>query len=400
MPTTRPTPAAPPPTRAAGERPRPLPAHAGLADLFRVRRVASWTLLGAALSTACVPGYDACFDPAAVIRSPQVLAIRADPPEAVYEPGDAAPVLRLRALVAVGVSGGTPAKVSVRLCPPNLSGRCDDGVDPAAALTIANTDDLDVPGLRVPPEVIARALAHDPLHGYGGVRVLADLSVEGTGDAAFALRAGKVLLFSPHGTKPNGAIELDSLEVGGKARATVVLKTGGTVIAYLPDGTVPIDLRPDVLELTPQLAAGSVEEYDTIDLAGRGVRLLDNVTYNFHASLHVYFGDPQKLEISGGFRSWSEVAGGDLASEPLPGAALPAHGLVRARTLAASPRARIWVVARDTRGAEAWTWIFVSIVDTRCCNPDAACNGTGRNGCPSLQEPLCDFAELLRARLN
>lgn len=366
------------------------------------RLLALWPLVSAALAAlaaACAPGYDTCFDPSAVVRSPQVLAIRADPPEANYQPGDAAPLVRLRALLAVGVASGTPARVSVRLCSPNLSGRCDDRVAPAAAVSIASTDDLDVQGIRVPPEVIARALTDDPLRGYGGVRVLADLSVEGTGDAAFSLRAGKILLFSPHGTTPNRAIELDSLEVGGKARATVVLKQGGGVIAYLPDGAVPINLRPDVMELTPRLGEGSVEEYDTIDLAGRKVHLVDNVTYNFHASLHIYFGDPQKLEINGGFHSWSEVAGGDVANEPLPGAARPANGLVRARTLAVSPLSRIWVVARDTRGAEAWTWIFVSIADTRCCNPEGACNGTAPSGCPLLQEPLCDFSDLTKGKL-
>jgi hypothetical protein len=333
-----------------------------------------------------------------VIRSPQVLAVRADPPEAIYEPGDPAPVVRLRALVAVGPSGGTPARVTVRLCSPNLSGHCDDGVEPSAAVSLANTEDLDVPGVRVPPEVIARALTDDPLRGYGGVRVLADLTVEGTGSTPLSLRAGKVLLFSPHGATPNRAIELDGLVVGGKARTPVVLKKGGAVIAYVPDPAVPINLRQDVLYLTPLLGEGSVEEYDTIDLAGRKVHLLDNVTYNFHGSLHVYFGDPHKVEINGGFNSWAEVAGGDVAAEPLPGAAPPADGLAHVRTLAYSPLARIWVVARDTRGAEAWTWIFVSIADTRCCNPEGVCSGSSPSGCPLLQEPLCDFSELVKAR--
>ena len=49
----------------------------------------------------CSPSnYDPCFDPPSIVHGTQVLAVRADPPEALYRPGDPAPSFRLRALVA------------------------------------------------------------------------------------------------------------------------------------------------------------------------------------------------------------------------------------------------------------------------------------------------------------
>jgi hypothetical protein len=350
------------------------------------------TLLRAALSgllacaqAACTPGYDACFDPAAVVRSPQVLAVRADPPEVVYEPGDPTPTVRLRALVALTDPHTVPMQVTLRLCSPNLASRCDDALAPAAS-SLVDSDNVDLQGVRVPPEVIAQALRDDPLHGYGGIRVLADLSLQGLLASGVSLRAGKVLLFSPHGTVVNQAIEVDQLWVGGPARSAVVLSQGESVNVSLRDQAVPAEQRPDVLWLTPLLRPGSVEEYDT----------LDNVSYQFRASSHFYFGDPVRLEINGGFGSWSEVAGGDVASEPLAGAAAPASGLAHLRSLKASPNGRAWVVARDTRGAEAWLWFNVGSQDTRCCSPEGACDGTSPNGCPVMQEPLCDFADSQR----
>ena len=86
MPTSHSQTAAQPPRAANGAR-TPSPT-AGSRDnrtnrTNRANAVLS-SLLACALSAACTPGYDACFDPAAVVRSPQVLAIRADPPEAIY----------------------------------------------------------------------------------------------------------------------------------------------------------------------------------------------------------------------------------------------------------------------------------------------------------------------------
>jgi hypothetical protein len=304
----------------------------------------------------------------------------------VYEPGDPAPTVRLRALVALSEPRSTPLQVTLRLCSPNLSLHCDDALVPAA-LASTDSDNVDLRGVRVPPEVIAQALRDDPLRGYGGVRVLADLSLQGQPSSGVALRAGKVLLFSPHGTAVNQAIELDQLRVGGPNRSELLLSQGALASVTLRDPEVPLEQRDDVLWLTPILRPGSVEEYDIFDLSGRKVHLLDNVSYEFRSSLHFYFGDPASLEVKGGFSSWSEVAGADVASEPLAGAPAPPEGLAHLRSLLAVPNGRVWVVARDTRGAEAWLWFNVSSKDTRCCA--GACNGTG---CPFLQEPLCDFA--------
>lgn len=350
-------------------------------------------LLSALLAGACLPGYDPCFDPAAVIRSPTLLAVRADPPEAIYQPGDAAPQIRLRALVALPANGvPAPVQFQLRLCSPDPLSRCDDAVAPVVALS-TDTENIDVL-VQVPPAVIAQALVDDPLRGYGGVRVLADLSLEGTG---VSLRGGKLLLFSPHGAVPNRPIELDGLHVAGPGRAAGTLVQGDHLNLNVQDNAVPVDQRPDVAQLTPVLRPGSLEEYDVTDLAGRRVHLLDQVSYGFHATLHLYFGDPKRLDANGGFSGWDQLVGADVGDEPLAGAPPPAHGLVRVRGMAAATNGRIWVVAHDTRGAEAWLWVYAGVTDARCCDPEI-CATSSKPTCPDLAEPICDWSDLEQAK--
>ena len=271
--------------------------------------------------------------------------------------------------------------MTVRLCAPNLQARCADEIAPATAFT-ADSDHLDVPALRVPPEVLAQALAADALRGYGGTRVLADLSIKWVdGEPQPPLRASKLLLFSPPGTKVNGPIDIDGVLVTGRGRPPRTVGPGASLEVSLPDSTVYPQDRTDILGLRPLLRSGSVEEYDTTDLSGRPVHLLDNVSYQFRASAHFYFGNPPQAEQGVGFSSWSEVLGGDVAAEPLPGTAPPANGLVQLRSLHVSG-GRIFIVARDTRGAEAWLVLVIHSNETRCCE----CGG-----CFQLLEPFCDF---------
>ena len=318
--------------------------------------------LFAACGAPCEP-YDPCFVPSWRVSDLRVLAVRADPPEAVVDLAQGlVPEVQVRALV-VDQSRTYSTTATGRLCVPGRTSGCPDDAVPSGAPKLETAPALSV---LAPPDLIAQALREDPLRGYGGIRVRLDLALDDGGGKV--LRADKILLYSPTapGLQPNRPIELARLRF---------VKDGALVDDVLPGGIATLP-EPFGYGLRPVLADGAgVEEYDVVDLSGRTVHLREQVSYDFFSTAGLPFGKPQPtaagLVINDGFAAPGAAQG----DEPAPGAE-PANGLAQ---LNAWGGGQLWVVARDGRGAEAWMQVFVS----------APCTGVNPDLCHATYEFAC-----------
>ena len=113
--------------------------------------------------------------------------------------------------------------------------------------------------------------------------------------------------------------------------------------------------------LRPLLSPGAQETYQVTDLAGRTVQLTERISYSFFTMPHAQYGPLGR-----------PVAGSDVADEPAPGDPVPERGLVTLTALAAAS-SRLWLVARDGRGGEAWASLAVQMPDRRNCSFDFRC---------------------------
>lgn len=328
-------------------------------------RLLAFALL--ALTTACVGGPDSCFLPPSIVDAPRLLALRSDPPDQVVDlAGATGPSVTARALFG-GQSSGASLRLGGKLCAPTSDLRC-----PATALEVPEgpVSPFDSPeastGFEVPLSLLLSAREADPLKGHGGIRVLFDARAWVGGQE---LHAGKLLLFQTKesGVPPNGGIELDGVEL--------LQRDGGvqSTTSRPPRLTVGA-----VYGLHPLLRAGDgaaepLEQYEVTDLAGRHVSLRERVSYSFFTTAELIFGD---LEWLAGNPVARYVPGADVADEPPPGSTPPANGLVRLTALT-KKATWLWVVARDGRGAVAWTRSAIQVVDAR----------EGRK--PDLR-PVCD----------
>jgi hypothetical protein len=297
-------------------------------------------------TAACTSFYDPCFLPASLVTDLRVLAVSADPPEVLYDPVTfAAPAVRVRALAVDPGSPDDTTQVSVRACVPTSDARCPDTQPWDATKTGTDTAPAEIP-LQISPEQIRAALAADPLAGYGGVRI--QVEVQARTDRA-STTASKLLVFNPAapGYEPNHGFLVTGLATADGA-------------AY-PDGfalTLPVaetvGLRP-LLAPAPGMSEAA-ETYEVTDLAGHKVLLRERISYSFFTLAHAQYGP-----------LGHPVAGSDVADEPGPGDPQPEGGLVRLTALSAAI-GRIWVVARDGRGAEEWASIPVLMPDNRGCS--------------------------------
>jgi hypothetical protein len=266
----------------------------------------------------------------------------------LYDPVTfSAPAFQVSALVADPRSG-EPQRLYVRACVPAADGRCpaDQGWDARAEGSVGWPAEI---ALRLPPERIRAALEADPLDGYGGVRVQLELEVRG---GSAAVTASKMMLFSPAlpGYVPNHGCSVTGFMISG---------SGGDRI--IPDGGILELPVSETAGLRPLLSAGAAETYQVTDLAGRTVELTERISYSFFSTAHVQFGP-----------LGHPVPGSDVADEPAPGDPVPEGGLV---TLTALSKAggRLWVVARDGRGAEAWAIMELAMPDKRGCSINVRC---------------------------
>jgi hypothetical protein len=290
---------------------------------------------------ACTPD----FDSQTRVHDLRVLAIQAEPPEAIAAiqagpPG--APCsgyveqVQVTALVVDPGSTG-PMSVEGQVCFPTDDGRCAaPSVDlprrakPFASVSCAEgaaRPSADVPSycLQAPPSLICGALLDDRLHGFGGIRLQLSLHAY-SGDPTRSVWGQKLLVFRAAGTTPNHNPRIDHVEVSRDGVPYDRLEPGGEL--FVPDANVEIGLWP-------RLAAGEegAETYTTIDLSGRSIALTESPRYSFFAT------DPGDLDRETG-------------DEPLPGA-IPPRGLVRLTALRPG-RGKAWIVVRDERGGEAW----------------------------------------------
>ena len=327
------------------------------------------SLLCCSCASGCVSYYDPCFVPQSIVSDLRILAVRADPPEVVFEPGGAIPPVQVRALVA-SREGRPAARLQGSLCAPNPDGSCaGPSVEAGGASGVRGDISFTVVAT---PALLAQATSSDPLRGYGGIRL--QLTLTATGDGSTAT-AQKLLLYSPArpGYTPNHGLEVSSVDLTYQGK---LVSNSATVSAF--------DLRVgESYGLRPLLAPGdgaldAAEEYDVADLSGKLVHLREHITYSFYTTPHLIYGNVRTLA---GNVVGTYVADEDTASEPEPGAAVPANGLVHLTPLRET-NGIVYVVARDGRGAVAWRATEFSAPDRRCCS--GGCPPYGK-GCAFLE---------------
>ncbi len=293
-------------------------------------------VIAAHLAVGCTPAYDPCFSPAALVRSTRILAIRADPPEAVVT-SNGVPEVVVRVLVA-GAGGPASAAAELTLCVPD-SETCDP---PLQGVADHGEASFRVLASRAFLDQSERA---DPLRGFGGVRLEVRVHLAGADEAR------KLLLYS-NSTAPNLSIELGG--VGATLDGHADSETNGAVVLRLGR----------TYRLRPLLTQGA-EVYQTVDLSGHHLSLREHVTYDFFATSSVVFGSLPAGPR--GVYAYYGVLAPDAAQADEPDGKAPTDGLVSATWVKSfwpsqsrpsqardGDLAWIWVVARDGRGSVAW----------------------------------------------
>jgi hypothetical protein len=301
----------------------------------------------ALLVASCTRYTDPCFTPPSVIEDLRVLALSVDPPSPVADlaTGNVESV-RLRALFArPGGPGGT-IEVSWAVCIPGPEPLCPEEAIVARDHEWGRDSWVEI---RMSPDMIAAAIAADPLRGAGGIRVLATLRVAGAVPDAVSTP----IIFALPGQPRNRPPTVAAVRVAREGFAYGDASVGVDMFSSSPHG------------LRPVLAPGAIEEYDTTDFSGRLVHLRERILYSFYATSGLAIGRLQHgttgLVIYYGNGSDSE------AEEPPAGTPDPSAGLI---PLTALGSGTLWVVARDSRGAAAWLEVPVRVtgVDPRCAN--------------------------------
>jgi len=314
----------------------------------------------------CSPAYDPCFQPASLISDLRILAVRADPPEVVFEPGAPPPAVRVQTLVVHPDPLYPSFVLNARLCvPPQPQAACPDQT-PIIASRQGSQKIPPVLSIQVSEALLAASLAADPLHGYAGVRVQLDLEVPGETVSA---KATKQLIFSPRapGLQPNHALEVNgvTLLIPQASPQTLVPKQAIGLNVGTSIGLLPVIGPGDG-------ALAAAEEYDITDLSGRTVHLRERISYSFFTTPHLQYG-----------AAGQPVAGADQGVEPEPGAPAPPAGVTQMVPLSES-MGRFWVVARDGRGAVAWSVFTFMNTDLRVCGNPVQ-EGGPTNHCSNLE---------------
>jgi hypothetical protein len=319
---------------------------------------------------ACDPIRGACFAPPSVVNDVRILAVAAEPPEAHFDPatGIADPVV-LRALIVQPLAEVPSSSVTWELCvadddspgcPPGSVIASDPEWGPQSSLRV-----------QVPPDLLQQSIAADPLHGLRDVRVRAVIHIPGA-DRATA----SVLLFFSSGPGPFN-----------RAPGMVGLRSGrdGKPLTDEPSLDAVLTLSVQHAQaMRPVLAPDALEEYDSVDLAGNTVHLRERVTYSFFSDQGLALG--RGLVLRQGTVPVVVYQGLDdfEADEPDPGTPDTPAGLFDAVPVQPGGSAgRIWIVARDSRGAVSWIAVPYFARDERPNCQGAL--GPSRIGCPTLQ---------------
>jgi hypothetical protein len=222
--------------------------------------------------------------------------------------------------------------------------------------------------LQVPADLVAAAEAADPLHGFGGIRVLAELRVDGAKPAT----ATTPIIFSrtppAHRNHPPAIEGLRVTPQGGSTGTAPPPPNPTNVFVGVPTG------------LRPVLSPGSMEEYDTVDLQGNPVHLQERIRYSFYATPGLSIGRLLLRSVGGNVVYYPN--GTDVeADEPPPGTPETPGGLM---LLEAVRRGGVigtmWIVARDSRGAASWLEVPVDAIEV---DPNCS-SGGAQTACPEL----------------
>jgi hypothetical protein len=307
---------------------------------------------------ACDQNKDPCFTPQSRVTDVRVLGISVDPPDPVADlaTGSVEPV-HLQALIVDASGSKGTFNVTWTLCVPSTQNPgCPSGAVVAKIPEWRRDSTVEV---KVPPDLIAAAVAADPLHGFGGMRVLAQLRVDGANPEA----ATTPIIFSPKPAQPrNHAPVIQGLRLIPQGEAAVDAPpppASAEVVVAQPTG------------LRPVLAPGAIEEYDTVDLAGHPVHLQERIRYSFYVTPGLNIGRTLLRSVGGNVVSFEQ--GQDVeADEPPPGAPDSPGGLMLLQAVErGGSQGILWIVARDSRGATSWLEQRVSSVeiDPNCLGP-------------------------------
>jgi hypothetical protein len=291
------------------------------------------------LAAACTPNFQS-QDQVVDLR---ILAVRADPPEALFDldAGTVQPV-QLTILAVDGARRDAGATLNATVCAATDSGVCDQGQLFSEPTLSRDAGDLFLTTLSVPPEAVVGAADASALGGLNGIRVQYSFAVD-DGDLHGPQSGAKVVIYSPTSVQsleghPNHNPILDGV--------VAVLPDGGSP---LPDGgSLLVDGQPLVapsevnIGLTPILpndgGPNGIETYVTTDLRGNVITLPEFPAYSFYTTGNAEFDN-------------------NTASQPVDGGVAPPQGLTRFTAHADAGAGTMWIVVRDGRGGESWLTI-------------------------------------------
>lgn len=276
-----------------------------------------WLALLAVLC-ACTPDFQARSD----VTDLRVLAVQAEPPEALYGANGVDDVVVT--VLAVDPSPHSAFSLAFDVCAPTDSLRCDDGPIYFSGALPPQQDGTFQLRLSVPQEVLQAALQADDLKGLNGIRAQLSLTVD-DGTAHGPQYASKVLVYSPRGVPtPNHNPQMSG---------SLLSSDGDQIGTLMPGDALHLPADKSQIGLRPLLATGAREIYQVTDLTGNVITLTEQPQYAFY-----------------------QTGGADLdtdtAYEPLDGGA-PPDGLARIRANTGGS-GTFYVVVRDARGGESW----------------------------------------------
>jgi hypothetical protein len=298
------------------------------------------------LALLCFAGCTGSLDEPSLVKDLRILAIQAEPPEAVQTA--ALPDIALRALVADPRDPERTIAWSWQSCGLTDDLRCasadyaDDLASEEGPLAdIAATLVLDAPLLSAAQEL-------DTYLGFGGVTVVAELALgAGTDEELHAIKQVPVWLALPPGTDPNANPSPPALRHGrlGESR--------DDVLANWPESETFVDWPEDEVLEVPAGTAVSVEpmnpaedvEHYAVYRFDLGIEELDeSLMYDFLAS------DGEWTRNRSGGASEIVATETTLASIWTAPAEVPAEDVA------------MWFVVRDGRGGTSWIERRVRVV--------------------------------------
>ena len=299
-----------------------------------------WTIALLLAWAPCEPSFDPCLPPRTEVSGLQILAVRADPPEATLAADGSAPPVTVTMLAVDFVDFDQEADLTMTMCPENAAKICDAGETLRVRRPIGELSFTVQPSA----ELLRTALESDPLKGYGGIRVQLQI--------ALATTWGSTLLLYSHSPNPNHGFGIAGVEVvrlDHTNRQLVIVSPPPDREVLAPGWSLLLDVGDEVW-LHPVLSPGAAEEYDTVDLSGRAVHLREQITYEFYSTPHL------------------DVSAATATEAPAE------NGLTSVRYLVAGGGGGyFWIIAHDSRGALAWMPLTFGAIDERGCRNGGPC---------------------------